>query len=827
MTKIKTSLSIQKTFVLIILLIATDSIKISATSISNSVEEDIINFWQTNNEKLNLGTKRDVVLFFGMTGSGKTTTVLFLIDDELQAVEHPEGSGKFIITDKNGKIGNNSVESQTIIPDLMEDSASKSVYFDCPGFQDNRGIKYDVTSAFSIKKLLTFARAVKFVFSIDFDSVQAGADKSQFHGLLQFVYYLIKDIDKFSNGIAVVVTKTRHEFQYVNGTNVWIDDQRQIKSVESYLRGVKSEFEKKISDTFNSSSVRSLDDKLFLKQAIKFIGIMLQPERIGIFRRVNQTGILANIPHFREQRTFLRKIVNENLKYVNKNDSDFSFTLSADTKNSIAQLLNQLQKQMNTNITAIGEKIEKYYREQRVDLISLYGEVLVLNHSLSQTYDTNLRDYVKRFVNVMNGTGITEILNNTKAVQRNYEFIDFLLNFTTGNTTPDIIILTLNQTIKTIRETNSENILNAIEEHLVLQVSLAYEEIGMFLSNQQQNADLVDMNHVYYTIHQHLSDTKHSNVMRFLIQFINASITFDYGVSLENANQILKTGYFYNSLPDRQLKNPDRVTEQLERVIANAKQLQQWYGFVIDIYENITIINLKKQEISYEDLSARAKSIILKCSNVIEDETVTIDSIGLKQFLTDLKVEHGDMNMQLDYIKLLPLVEILKRIFFTTPTIECLNNGNRSLITGYLVRLSDVIKNTICWNKSMEIDIFALDKVIFDDDIEKKSNLSGPMQLSIISPSWVVFEKKRLHLIGKDGNAHANPSADDGTIFAIDGKHGKPGLPGFQGGNFFSIASNFLNWHLLSFNVNGGNAGPAQHGGKGKDSDMHENNAKN
>lgn len=822
MTKIKKSLSIQKTFVLIILLIATDSIKISATSISNSDEEDILTFWQTNTAKLNLGTKRDIVLFFGMTGSGKSATVLFLIDEELEAVEQPEGSGNFILQDKNHKIGDNPLASQTIIPDLMVDSASDSVYFDCPGFDDNRGPKYDLTAAYSIQKLLTFARSVKIVFTIDFNHVQAGTTKV-FSSFLAYVYYLIGDIDKFSNGIAVVVTKVKHDFHDVNGTIVWTDDQRQIESVEYFLRVVKSEMEKRISMKGNSSA-RILEDENFLKQAVKFIEIILQPERIGIFRRVNQTGLLTNMPHFRAQRTNLRKIVNENLKYVDKDNSDFNLTLSGNTKTSIAKLLTQLQNQMTSNITAMRGKIEEYYKQQatvrEVGLISLYGEVSVLKHSLSQTYDANLRDYVKRFVNVMNGTGIIEILNNTKAVQRNYEFIDFLLNFTTDNTTPDFIILTLNQTIKTVGDENSEKVLDAIEEHLVLQVSLAYEEIGKFLSNQQQNADLVNMNHAFYTLHQHLSDAKHSNVMRFLIQFINASIIFEYGVPLENADQILKTGYFYNSLPDLQLKNPNRVTEQLDLVIANAKQLQQWYGFIIDMYENLTIMNLKKQEISYEDISAKAKNIIEKCSNVSKNETVTIDSIGLKQFLTDLKVEHGDMDiMHLDYFKLLPLMEILKRIFFTTPKIECLNNGNRSLITGYIVRLSDVIKNTNCWNESMEIDIFALDKVVFDDDIEKKWNLPGPMQLSIISPSWVVFERKRLHLIGKDGNAHSNPSADDGTRDdgARDGKHGKPGLPGFQGGNFFSIASKFLNWPLLLFNVNGGNAGPAQHGGKGKD----------
>lgn len=174
----------------------------SITSISKFVE-DLEN-------KFILNKRKDVVLMLGITGSGKSTVTSLLTNSNLTSVElYEPGSGLYIIKDENELITdhNSFTVSKTLIPNSMIDEENNVLFYDCPGFEDTRGIEKDISVAYLIKKLLDHTTSLKLLLALPYDSIKPGGDKSNFRKLLEHTTKLIKNIDKFRNGIGLIVTK--------------------------------------------------------------------------------------------------------------------------------------------------------------------------------------------------------------------------------------------------------------------------------------------------------------------------------------------------------------------------------------------------------------------------------------------------------------------------------------------------------------------------------------------------------------------------------------------------------------------------------------------
>lgn len=91
---------------------------------------------------------------------------------------------------------------------------------------------------------------------------------------------------------------------------------------------------------------------------------------------------------------------------------------------------------------------------------------------------------------------------------------------------------------------------------------------------------------------------------------------------------------------------------------------------------------------------------------------------------------------------LLPICVLTEQyIFFDTTTSEpkletnCTRNG-LLFIKGDIISIAEVIKTAPCWSEASQIDIFALNKVIFDDDIDKRNVFN--VNITIFSPSWEI-----------------------------------------------------------------------------------------
>ncbi|GIY39028.1 uncharacterized protein CEXT_80041 [Caerostris extrusa] len=98
----------------------------------------------------------------GNTGGGKSTFTQWIAGDnsKLIAREVQKDTGEYLIDDYN-RIGNTTLKSKTIFPDLVVDPATNTAYYDCPGFSDTRSTSNDIATTYFIKKSSTIAKALK------------------------------------------------------------------------------------------------------------------------------------------------------------------------------------------------------------------------------------------------------------------------------------------------------------------------------------------------------------------------------------------------------------------------------------------------------------------------------------------------------------------------------------------------------------------------------------------------------------------------------------------------------------------------------------------
>ncbi len=123
---------------------------------------------------------KDLVMFIGNTGSGKSTAINYLTGCDLERISKKkaglEGTGK-IVRVKEGsskpelmRIGHSNV-SETFLPDIKSDEVF--TYCDCPGFLDNRGAEINIANAVNIKRAIGLARSVKVNVLINYNSLLA------------------------------------------------------------------------------------------------------------------------------------------------------------------------------------------------------------------------------------------------------------------------------------------------------------------------------------------------------------------------------------------------------------------------------------------------------------------------------------------------------------------------------------------------------------------------------------------------------------------------------------------------------------------------------
>tara|TARA_B110000503_G_scaffold131974_1_gene207385 strand:- start:2385 stop:3743 length:1359 start_codon:yes stop_codon:yes gene_type:complete len=193
------------------------------TSVSQLKNQDIVNRSriEAKNEKfetfftqlkeitaeMKKETKLDdvAILVCGDTGAGKSTLVNYLLE-QTPIVKPRKNTKEFLIEYENplAKVGSNSV-SLTSVPQRY--SLVNKVYWDCPGFEDNRSGMTDIANAFSISKIGDKTKSFKVLAVIE-ESAFLSRKGQLFRSMINKMSKMFPDEKELANKIVICFTKT-------------------------------------------------------------------------------------------------------------------------------------------------------------------------------------------------------------------------------------------------------------------------------------------------------------------------------------------------------------------------------------------------------------------------------------------------------------------------------------------------------------------------------------------------------------------------------------------------------------------------------------------
>ncbi|XP_014270227.1 uncharacterized protein [Halyomorpha halys] len=393
---------------------------------NSTLIKNTYDFLQNGDKNIKYSPKEDIVLLLGNTGSGKSTLTQYISGyaHTLISQEVEEGTGEYVIVDTHKKISSKStIVSQTIYPELINDAKTKTLYYDCPGFNDTRSATNEIAATYLIKKVIDSTRSVKMVFVVSHHSVSRGADRQDLILMLQHATDFIKQIEKYKNSIALVVTKV--ENRYVG--NKIVSDEKVIRAIGHYLEQAKRDIDQQpeMVSPDSKEKVLSLLD-VFLSK-----GRNEHYTRIGIFRKPNKAGLLSDKQLMKEGIIPLQNLITKSIRYVEVSDKDFGYTVSAKSKIHINGLVEEINKTIVKEIVNMGKEVEKFCIGQEEKVSDL--EYLI---SLFQTLSTSFLKMLNNDVTTENF--IREIDINSKyfkigipdyqieTLEREGDFINFL-----------------------------------------------------------------------------------------------------------------------------------------------------------------------------------------------------------------------------------------------------------------------------------------------------------------------------------------------------------------------------------------------------------------
>ncbi|KAF0512857.1 Macrophage receptor MARCO [Gigaspora margarita] len=273
----------------------------------------VLQLLEEGEEKVVLGSQKDLILILGVTSLGKSTLAQFLKGNT--NLKSKISRGLFIIVGDERIQG--GLESKTIFPELIDEG--ENVFYDCPGFEDMRGIDKDISSTYFIKKVIDHAERLKIILTMNGMSF---FERDTFPKLLKHTSSLIKDVD--------------------------------------FLNEVKEEASKKLKPDI------SLDERKLHKDTKKIVDALLIQKndnyiKLGLFKAPKHEGKLFEIDSFKHDKEELLLTLKENISYVVKNEGDFGFTISENLKNMINDLNTLMNKCIEKHVSELGDNLQHYF----------------------------------------------------------------------------------------------------------------------------------------------------------------------------------------------------------------------------------------------------------------------------------------------------------------------------------------------------------------------------------------------------------------------------------------------------------------------------------
>ena len=176
---------------------------------------------------------KDVVIFIGNTGAGKTTMINYLYGRKMKRLNRNEAKKLninalqtvVIAEDPIMKIGH-SLQSETFMPEIIKDCNANFYYMDCPGFLDNRGSEINIANAVNIRNAISVSRSVKLVMLINYSALLAdrGRGLRDMLDMTADLFGDFKNLEANIDSIIVGITQApiNDDIQSAKELNEWI-----------------------------------------------------------------------------------------------------------------------------------------------------------------------------------------------------------------------------------------------------------------------------------------------------------------------------------------------------------------------------------------------------------------------------------------------------------------------------------------------------------------------------------------------------------------------------------------------------------------------------
>lgn len=770
----------------------------------NDTPEDVLNYIDSVQKKLNVAQNSNIILVVGNTGCGKSTLVHYVAGDysRIIAIEplNPN-SVNFDIRDELDSERDRPIlatESRTLIPVISTDE-NHNVWMDCPGFGDTRNETVEIATAFLIKRVIENASHIKIVLVSSYDSIINSRD--DFDNLLTRSAQLMNNVTRFENSISLVVTKAP-PFK--------IRGRRYIDIFDDNIKNTTANF--MIDHHSVLKTKRAAHNKMQLIESLLGQNTPTNEyyPKISVFWRPNEAGPFNKIEKMIAGRRSIRESIINHSSYTPVRMTDFGLPLTPQAQIKVRNLrqhtVNSIKAILQHNIDRLIVEIQSLIQSARTVKIRL--EIVNVGESFFQTNIHGSKEITLDQLADKLGWLIREYNVSTTDVEELHRISRYGEN-----------LLIFSSLIATDGDA-SDNLINLDYYSYLQQVN----EFLITKDNDIRNGIVKKTQEMKLQISKILVNSDEQ-----LLQALHKKIELTNG--FQNRLQILEAG-------KRSIPSNGEVRTVKER-IDQLKKLT--YAFEIPSI-NVTALNYVNR---YEKSLTELKSLvdeefrlpirdwIATSSKAIDYQLLMYDWYSFLEdtyrYFSDPVVALRDRYVSINETNFGPITKRIRRnaIFEATPgriieinkirnitmktpaTYEC--EGETLTIKGRLIRTS-AIQNALVTKCDTPQDltmvkVFVLDTLYVDSDLYL--NQPKEMELQIMAPKWNIQKHAKFYLNGLDAENY-NQSANEGS----GGMHGEPGS---NGGNFFGWANIVTNSEWLSVDLSGGRGANGQNGAGSRD----------
>ncbi|RZF35660.1 hypothetical protein LSTR_LSTR013071 [Laodelphax striatellus] len=460
--------------------------------------------------------------------------------------------------------------------------------------------------------------------------------------------------------------------------------------------------------------------------------------------------------------------------------------------------IESIMKYLNHTETSLAEKLNEKIGKNKLDF---YQKVIKLLQSL-QTRDENGK---ATRINVFRRPYKAGPLMNMSLLEKNKDSLTkTIMNLDFVQVKNNDFDFTLSNEAKMYLEC----LLKLTNDNYKSKINALSFKLSEFVTQRTQNftsfhqllKDLESFHNALKQLSENLDETNNYNEF---FEKVNGFISDQKISSQINYNEQIHVLEKYEEMllkfVDTNLVfTPSSWTLPIRQIMKSAEDELYWYKSLNKFLGELASYKMQKNKTEMYSTIFHEGST---STNDLMNLFVGITGNGnLKQFI----------DAQSDSKRTLELVSITNSLLQKS-NITCDANG-RLIIKGFQVRIAEInsidFVQSLCNNNTVkEVAILAVETIFLDEDI---IDMFRGVNMFIAAPKWEVIGQRRIVLSGQPGS-----EISAGNPYVANGKDGKPGLPGGNGGSFFGIGLQFLNGKSLRIESNGGRGGPGANGAKG------------